>query len=307
MQPQELKNERIVFVVLDWGLGHASRSARLIEILKLNNELTLLSSGSAFVFLRDYFPDLEVNEITQKKISYAERGPLWLHLLWQYPKIKNLVKVSEVEAVYQQFNATQLISDNVYLKSNMMHHLAIITHQLSIPTPWNTFKAMPTNWLKHWKYIWIPDDMEYKLAGELSHHPKLKGSFIGWLSTWKKSEAAFEYDLGVICSGPEIHKKDMFLQYHECIEKIEKAWMVNVPSDEQNEVLGIYGAINPEQLSERVQKTKKIIIRGGYSTLMDLMAVDYKGEVEFHPHQGQLEQKYLQKLWETRNFECHLT
>ena len=47
------------------------------------------------------------------------------------------------------------------------------------------------------------------------------------------------------------------------------------------------------ELLPLMQQAKKIIVRSGYSTIMDLAVLGLLSKAEFHPTPGQSEQEYL--------------
>ena len=58
------KNKKIIFTVLNWGIGHATRSIPLIHQLQKNgNEVLIISDGEALNVLKISFPDQEIKEI----------------------------------------------------------------------------------------------------------------------------------------------------------------------------------------------------------------------------------------------------
>jgi hypothetical protein len=57
----DLTKKRILVAALDWGLGHATRSVPVIRRLCAEgHEVMLSSSGRAYDFYSQYFPDLKL-------------------------------------------------------------------------------------------------------------------------------------------------------------------------------------------------------------------------------------------------------
>jgi hypothetical protein len=54
--------------------------------------------------------------------------------------------------------------------------------------------------------------------------------------------------------------------------------------------------MDDEQLLPLLQQAKKIIVRSGYSTIMDLSVLGLLSKAEFHPTPGQSEQEYLAQV-----------
>ena len=74
----EIYQKRILFAVLNWGLGHATRSAVIIrQLLQQNNEVTIVSTGLAQQFLKEQFPQLSHHELPAREIIYPAHAKLW--------------------------------------------------------------------------------------------------------------------------------------------------------------------------------------------------------------------------------------
>ena len=52
-------------------------------------------------------------------------------------------------------------------------------------------------------------------------------------------------------------------------------------------------SMHEQELLPLMQEATKIIVRSGYSTIMDLAALGLLSKAEFHPTPGQSEQEYL--------------
>jgi hypothetical protein len=59
--------------------------------------------------------------------------------------------------------------------------------------------------------------------------------------------------------------------------------------------------ISDEELLPLLQQADKIIVRSGYSTIMDLAVLGLLHKAEFHPTPGQSEQEYLYSIWGSRH------
>ena len=80
---------KIIVAVLNWGLGHASRSIPLVNALKAEGfEPVLASDGEALLLLRKEFPQLQWLELPSYNITYPRNGSLMrLHFLLKSPQI----------------------------------------------------------------------------------------------------------------------------------------------------------------------------------------------------------------------------
>jgi hypothetical protein len=58
--------------------------------------------------------------------------------------------------------------------------------------------------------------------------------------------------------------------------------------------------MSDEELLPLLQRADKIIVRSGYSTIMDLAVLGLLNKAEFHPTPGQSEQEYLYSILGSR-------
>jgi len=78
--------KKILFAVLNWGLGHATRSLPIIRELVKENEVIIISTGRSFLLLKSEFPELEIIDYPDYSIKYSNKY-LILSLALQVPKI----------------------------------------------------------------------------------------------------------------------------------------------------------------------------------------------------------------------------
>jgi predicted glycosyltransferase len=102
----------------------------------------------------------------------------------------------------------------------------------------------------------------------------------------------------VIISGPEPYSKQFFKQQFEIANKIkEKTVFIvppNYPTKSQFEQIEIFPSTDWKFTDSIILKAQKIISRSGYSTIMDLNALNV--ESELIATKGQKEQEYLAEL-----------
>jgi len=213
----EIYDRRILFGVLNWGLGHATRSAALIgQLQQQGNRLTVVSSGEALYYLRQRFPNLTCMEMPAQEIVYARHHYAWLSILAQQKKIRSNIKVEKqsLEKILGQQDIDLIISDNCYGFFNDRIHSILLTHQVNIQAPFfeKTAQQKIHRLLQPFHEIWIPDIVqEHNLSGKLSH-PGLAGkpcTYIGPLSdldTAAQTAAPPVYHYCAVISGPEKHR-----------------------------------------------------------------------------------------------------
>ncbi|MDZ7848699.1 MAG: hypothetical protein U5L96_19305 [Owenweeksia sp.] len=90
-------NNKTVLGVLNWGLGHATRSGRIIEALQdAGYQPVLASDGAALQYLKQRFPQLPVAKLPSYGIRYSKRLSSLVAVLLQAPKI---LRASQAEKV----------------------------------------------------------------------------------------------------------------------------------------------------------------------------------------------------------------
>ena len=159
----------------------------------------------------------------------------------------------------------------------------------------------------HYKYInrftecWIPDfEKGIAIAGKLSHPEKLPAvpvSYIGPLSRFKKDDQPVSDKLLIILSGPEpqrsIWEKDLLEQVKNSDPNI--ILVRGLPGNTEELIstkkLEIHNHLPALQLNKLIVTAEWVICRSGYSTVMDLIALEKKAIMV--PTPGQAEQEYL--------------
>ena len=316
-----LAGKKLLVAPLDWGLGHATRCVPIIRDL-LNNdcEVWLAGEGAQEKLLREEFPLLPFLPLKGYQIKYSKNG-LAAKLIIQIPSIlrsireenrwlKEQIKIHGFEAVISD-NRYGLYSENVFS--------VFITHQLRIKS---SLGKMSENFLQKWNYklinkfneCWIPDrEGENNLAGELSHPSKLPSipvKYIGSQSRFNNLNIEVDKDhILIILSGPEPQRT---IFENKIIEEIVNypgtATIVRGLPGEKNIVpstntIHFYNHLITEDMNIEMMKAEFIIGRSGYSTIMDIAALDKRSILV--PTPGQTEQEYLANhLMEQRLAYC---
>jgi len=301
-----LKNKKkILFAVLNWGLGHVTRSWELINnLINEGNEVILASDGVAKEFLMKEFPQLKMFEVPSYNIQYGEKGNI-------LPLIKNglntQIAVKKEQVWLKRFLKKQkvdlIISDNRYGMFCSEIKSIIITHQLNIKVPIleNVVNAQNYFWLNRFHEIWVPDH-ENTLSGELSQPipSKLmnKVKEIGWISRFKKSDTASEELILAIVSGPEPQKTILIDKLVPILKNLDHKVILYTgnPNENKEEIHGLLTIKSHDSTPEfikNIQKAKVIIGRPGYSSIMDYWVLQKK--MILIPTPGQFEQLYLAK------------
>ena len=64
------KNKRILFAIMGWGLGHATRCIPIIKSLMKDNHVILTSNGISPILLQQEFPTLKCIDYPDYAVKY---------------------------------------------------------------------------------------------------------------------------------------------------------------------------------------------------------------------------------------------
>jgi uncharacterized protein (TIGR00661 family) len=302
----------VLVAVLDWGLGHATRSIPVIrELQNQQVRVVLAGNGASFALLKQEFPSLKFYELPDYGIRYPENGRILWTLIKQIPWLKRVLKTEfkVVTDVVQKEKVDAIISDNRYGCHQVMIPSVIICHQLNLQLPrgWQWLSPFINAW--HEKYllqfnqIWVPDmpDKSLSFSGELSKSDLPDVKRIGILSRFGKSSNSYnsKFDLVAMVSGPE-PQRSVFenimrdqLRYFDGNALLVKG----LPEQKEFTISGSLTEVNhleASELEQILQDSKIVLARAGYSTVMDLAALGKKAILV--PTPGQTEQEYLAKF-----------
>ena len=163
-----LEKKKILFAVLNWGLGHATRSWELIrKFSEEGNEVILASDGVAKIFLEKEFPNLKSYNLPSYNIRYGKNNTVFTMLK---NGLKTQLAVREEKKWLTEFlkenRIDQIISDNRYGFYDEYVNSVIITHQINIKAPFGLkfINAQNHRLLNNFNEIWVPD-MNSELSG----------------------------------------------------------------------------------------------------------------------------------------------
>jgi uncharacterized protein (TIGR00661 family) len=311
--------KRVLISPLDWGLGHATRCVPVIrELLRQDCEVLIAAEKDGAALLQKEFPALQILPLAGYRVSYSKKKAFFfLKMMLQFPKVKRAIKQEHrwLDKVIAEQKIDLIISDNRYgLWSNKVP-CVFITHQLFIKTgtAFSERIAQRINYryINKFSVCWVPDAAgEHNLAGKLSHPGKLPDvpvKYIGALSRFKKKDAIKNIDLLVLLSGPEPQRtafEDLLLpQMDHSMGKI--VLIRGLPRGgnklpPQNENITLYDHLPATELNDLMAAAKLVICRSGYSTVMDLAALQQKAILVATPGQG--EQEYLSRYLSEQNY-----
>lgn len=295
---------------MDWGLGHATRCIPIIfQLQQQQLEVIVAAEGKIALILSEAFPGIRIIPLKGYGIQYSGKKSFFLlKILLQIPKILSVIRFERkwLEKTIKQHQIHAVISDNRYGLYSKKIPCVFITHQLHIKTGFGFLDIILQNlnyrFINRFRECWVPDNNgDDNLAGELSHPKKLPSiplKYIGTLSRFNIAPEPIQYDVAIILSGPEpqrtIFEKLIFNQ----LKSIEKRVVMvrglpDATSSIKNNLtnLTIYNHLSADRLSAIMQQSEIVFARSGYSTIMDLVAIQKKSILI--PTPGQTEQEYL--------------
>jgi Glycosyltransferase family 28 C-terminal domain len=329
------EKKTVIVAPLNWGLGHATRCIPIIEALEAAGATVILASdGGALDLLKREFPHLRALELPAYNIRYPFRSML-LSIAVQGHKIlrggileyfwlKNFLKSEKVDAV---------ISDNRFGFFNRSVKSVFMTHQVQILMPFRFLQPL-VNWVNHFfirrfDTLWIPDvEGDNNLAGELAHgafmgnlSKKLPIQYLGTLSRMKYFSTEKKYCAIIVLSGPEpqrtfLEKKILSQletlilsnkrppQYPSifCFVRGVSNQAIPIKIKEQAHI-ELHDVLTTGDLNQKIMESEAVICRSGYSSLMDLVALQKRAILI--PTEGQTEQEYLANVLACENrFIC---
>ena len=309
-----LRKFRILVAPLDWGLGHTTRCIPIIkELLSQDYEVLAAGDRQQERLLTAEFPGLRFLPLKGYGIEYSKKN-LALKLISQIPKIifriRNERNWLRKAVVAEYIDA--VISDNRFGLYHEKIPTVFITHQLQIKS---TLGSASEKILRSWNYhhihrfteCWVPDaDGPDNLAGELSHPavlPRIPVTYIGLLSRFQtggqfgESAKAQHGHLLFILSGPEPQRtllEDKIIDdvsHYPGTATIIRGLPSSLSTIPSTGMIKVFNHLPADELMQEMEKAELVISRCGYSTVMDLMALQKKAILI--PTPGQTEQEYL--------------
>ena len=298
MLPNEIREKRILISVLNWGMGHVSRSIGLIDqLLGQNNSVFIACSIEQEEIYRQYFDAVVCIRHDGYPFEFEGKGRFGWDLTKSFSSLrKRLLKErSEVDLMAKEHQIDLVISDHRYGFRSDKVHSVFITHQFNLSVKWYqlSVNSIHKKLMQNFHSIWIMDFVDSKLAGRLSvSGGEKKVEYIGPYSRFMLYDIE-KYDKTIptvlIASGPQIYAQQLV---DEVIEN-QKSESVVVICE-----LGIKVPENNRKIAGSWREQDKVILsaqriisRSGYSTIMDVDLL--KCAVEFFPTKGQSEQIYL--------------
>jgi len=304
------KNPSVFFAVLNMGLGHASRSLPVLwDLVKRNYRLTVGSSGRSLKFLQKEIPTAEFIQLPDYRFDYGPKGVTISGVLRKLPSLFQLIhqenRIVTQRAAAQNFDV--ILSDHRYGCYVPGIPSVFISHQLRFIAPAGLrifeFLGLWFNQFFHRKFthILIPDEFDGRegmISGRLSRiSPAPHLTFCGTLSSVTKKSLPEDIDFLFSISGPEPQRTVFECLARNILPQIPGKKVLTLGKPESDLVerpssdVEVYHHPTREKMEKLLNRSKLIISRSGYSTIMEL--VELRKRALLIPTPGQTEQVYL--------------
>lgn len=305
------KVKNILISPLDWGLGHASRLIPMLKYLEAEgHHLMIAVNVLTKVILKEQITKADFFELPSYRIKYSASASFITFAALAPRIIKAKKEESQwVEKFIAEHKVDLIISDSRFGFRHPDIKSVIISHQLKLQFPkgWARIgaRAQKVNekWLSEFDEVWVPDEENHYLSGELSNNMQLKTQFIGIQSRMVKEEShrpeAEPYILCVL-SGPEPQRSILEQKIRQQSPQIkEHVIIIGGRPDKPSTVFNCANTtyhhhLDSKTLAHYIQHAELVISRSGYSSLMDYYQLECK-KVFLIPSPGQSEQIYLAK------------
>lgn len=306
----KFNKRRVLIAPLDWGLGHATRCIPIIKAFeKAGWEIMIAADGAVEHLLRQELPNIQFVKLDGYQVEYStSKWTMALKMAVQVPKILKAIRNENrwLQHTIEQYDIDLVISDNRYGLYTDKVPCIFITHQLQVKAPfrWMEKKIRQLNYqyISRFTECWIPDAEVNSLAGELSHPSELHPfplHYIGPLSRFKKQMAVVRYKYVFLISGPEPQRTLFEKQVLRDVAKLNDEVVIIQGKPGGSETISlpsnvaIYNHLEGEALEKILNSAEYIISRPGYTTVMEIAALQKRAI--FIPTPGQTEQEYLGK------------
>lgn len=297
-RPEDLHGETVLYGCLNWGSGHVARSVSLMQQLLLQgNRLIVWCTPAQRKIVESYAIEAQFVEEALFTFRFRGDGNFTKELLRNAIGFRRAVmrQRKQTELLVKQFGVSAIVSDHCYGLVHPQIPSFFVTHQVVLPgKSGGIAQLIHKKWINRFHAVWIMDQAENKLAGQLSaSHPK--ALYIGHYSRFSGMSAESGGGIVAIISGPEPYSEYLFREIVHFSEVKAVPLTIIAPQS--------YGVVLPDTIrlvrdwkeaDAAILKADVIISRNGYSTLMDLLVLNKRAILM--PTPGQIEQEYLATL-----------
>jgi uncharacterized protein (TIGR00661 family) len=302
---------KIIYGICSWGLGHATRSLPVIrKLIEENNDLTIVSHGRSLELLKkELGKNLKYFDIPDYPMLLSENSRQFMakSVVYWPSFIKRMEsELQSLKKILDKDKYDRIISDSRYGFYNRSIPSVFISHQIRIMNPLriNIFERgseiFNLFFFKRYAGVIIPDYKDNNLSGDLSHNlgriDENKINYVGVLSDFKKRKTKKDIDYMISISGPEPQRTMLEKKLLSQVGDLEGKIVITLGKTEKmnkfnKKNIETYSFLSKEKREVFLNRTKLVISRSGYSTIMDLAVIGAKALMV--PTPGQVEQEYL--------------
>lgn len=308
---------KILIAPLNWGLGHATRCIPIIrQHIAAHDEVIIGGDGDSLLLLQRTFPELRCVTLAPLHLRYDVGKKQRLFYWRTLPQLIQFTLSDRqcLRALLAKEHFDLIISDNRFGLRNRKVHCVYITHQLYVRLPHRLRLLEPIaqrlhcTIYKRFNEVWVPDyaNAEHNLSGALSHGGSMDMhvQYIGPLSRFEvpAKQISSPYNIVAVLSGLEpqrtIFEQEILQRY---VQSEQHVLLVRgVMSEPMTRItignITMVPYIDDTSLVQALLRAERIIVRSGYSTVMDLACLGVLHKAEWHPTPDQPEQIYLAEL-----------
>ncbi|UCF49689.1 MAG: hypothetical protein JSU91_08060 [Thermoplasmatales archaeon] len=302
---------KIIYGICSWGLGHASRSLPIIrKLIDENNELTIISNGRSLEFLKKelgnnikYFdiPDYPMLLSENSRQFMAKSAVYWPSFIGRMES-----ELQKLKKILENIKCDRIISDSRYGIYSRTIPSFFISHQIRIMNPLRIdifergSEIFNLFFFKRYAGVLVPDYKDDNLSGDLSHNLRRidedKIHYVGALSDFKKKKTKKDIDYLISISGPEPQRTMLEEKLLSQVNNLKGRIIITLGKTEKKDKFNkknieTYSFLSKEKREDFLNRSKLVISRSGYSTIMDLAIIGTKALMI--PTPGQVEQEYL--------------
>lgn len=302
---------RMLFGVCSWGLGHATRTLPIIrKTVEEGHEVTVVSSGRALDVLRQELGDgVEFASIEDYRppgtsnpsflaLATILRFPVYVTaMFYEHDFVRRFVADRPVDVIFSD-NRFGFYSRDV--PSFFMGHQLRILNPLGNRILENGSEVYNKYFLDRYAGVLVPDFKDDGLSGRLAHGLSVlderRLNYIGVLSEFKRRPSIEDVDVFVSISGPEPQRSSFERLALNQMDGFAGSVVVSQGKPEGSRRSGsiLKPYLSRQEREDLLNRSKIVLARSGYSTIMDLIALEKRGFLI--PTPGQLEQEYLARL-----------
>ncbi len=292
---------------------------------ELNQNIYFGAGNEHLNFLRKEFPKASFLEFPGFRIRYSRYLPQYLTILLKSPVLiyHSVSEHYKLRKIIRDYSINIVISDNRVGLWNKKIKSIFVTHQLRIrfPRPFRFLEftgVFAIRWvIKKYSYCFVPDlQEEINLSGELSHGMKIPDNvrYTGILSRFggndHKPHSTSSKHL-VILSGPEPQRSIFKQRIRKLLDDagLPSIILEGNPGgtvDKYSEgKIEFMSHPDREMTRDLILECDRIICRGGYTTIMELISLEKSALLV--PTYGQTEQEYLAEYLSEKGWFSYTT